>query len=190
MKTITPRNTHTLMLAAGLIAATVWSVEFPAVHGGESSLSFRAPEFTGTSQDDWINSAPLSIKDISGHVVLIDFWTFDCWNCYRSFPWLLDLEKRHGPAGLQVIGVHTPEFDHERVRANVEAKIKEFQLQHPVMMDNDFHYWRAMNNRYWPAFYILDKHGRVRGSFFGETHIGDRRAQAIEALIQDLLAEA
>jgi thiol-disulfide isomerase/thioredoxin len=145
------------------------------------------PNFTQHDADLWINSPPLSLQDVRGKVVLIDFWTFDCWNCYRSFPWLIALESRY--QGLQVIGIHTPEFKHEKVKSNVEKKVREFGLKHPVMMDNDYRYWQAMGNRYWPSFYLLDKRGRTRAYFVGETHEGDRRAKQVEAVIQKLLLE-
>jgi len=122
-------------------------------------------------------------------VVLIDFWTFECWNCYRSFPWLNALEEKFHDRGLQVIGIHTPEFEHEKERDRIVAKVAEFGLKHPIMIDNDFSYWRAMNNRFWPAFYLLDKQGKLRGHFVGETHVGDQQAQQIEAQIAELLAE-
>lgn len=130
------------------------------------------------------------MSGLRGKVVLLDFWTYGCWNCYRSFPWLREVEARYQDRGLQVIGVHTPEFDHERVLENVVEKVEEFKLKHPVMIDNDLSYWRAMYNRYWPAFYIIDKKGLVRGVFVGETHAGDRRAVEIETLLEKLLAEA
>ena len=121
--------------------------------------------------------------------MLLDFWTFDCWNCYRSFPWLKELEQQFASEPFQVIGIHAPEFDHERVRENVVKKVAEFGLQHPVMLDNDFSYWRAMGNRYWPTFYLLDKQGRIRAYAVGETHRGDRNAKTIERTIRELLAE-
>ncbi len=148
-----------------------------------------APEFTHSDEQDWLNSKPLQLGDMRGQVVLVDFWTFDCWNCYRSFPWLNDLEKRLASDDFRIIGVHTPEFEHEKLRGNIVAKIEEFQLKHPVMIDNDFSYWRAMGNRYWPAFYLIDKDGKMAASFFGETHKGDRQAKAIEKAISSLLAE-
>lgn len=86
-----------------------------------------------------------------------------------------------------MIGVHAPEFEHEKDRANVVAKVEEFGLEHPVMIDNDFSYWRALGNRYWPTYYIVGREGRIRGVFIGETHEGDRRAAAIEALVERLL---
>lgn len=147
-----------------------------------------APAFTHTAAAEWINSPPLTLQSLRGKVVLLDFWTFACWNCYRSFPWLNELEARLHERGLRVIGVHTPEFDHERVRGSIEKKIAEYGLQHPVMMDNDHSYWNAMGNRYWPAFYLIDQQGRVRAHYAGETHAGDAQARRIESDIETLLA--
>jgi len=147
------------------------------------------PEFTNDDPAHWFNSRPLQRKDLLGKVLLIDVWTFDCWNCYRSFPWLNGLEERFAGKDFQVIGIHSPEFDHEADPDKVAAKVREFGLQHPVMMDNDFAYWRALNNRYWPAFYLVDKQGRIRFRHVGETHAGDSRAQAIESDVRKLLAE-
>ncbi len=147
------------------------------------------PEFTNDRPGEWFNSAPLEVADLRGKVVLVDVWTYDCWNCYRSFPWLTALEKRLADRNFAVVGIHSPEFDRERDPANVKAKIAEFGLHHPVMMDNDFAYWRALRNRYWPAFYLVDKRGVIRERFVGETHDGDARAQRIEEQIHALLAE-
>ena len=148
-----------------------------------------APEFTQQDAFSWINSAPLRLSELRGKVVLLDFWTFDCWNCYRSFPWLKSLEGRYKAEGLQVIGIHTPEFEHEKNKSNLAAKISEFGLKHPVMMDNHFAYWKAIGNRYWPTFYLIDKQGRIRAYFSGETHEGDRQAKAIEDTLKRLLDE-
>ncbi len=147
----------------------------------------QLPEFTHNDKQDWINSKPLLSKDLEGKVVLIDFWTFDCWNCYRSFPWLNSLEEKFKDQDFIVIGVHTPESEHEKERARIVEKTKEFNLHHPVMIDSDFSYWRAMNNRYWPSFYLIDKRGKVRNLFIGETHKGQTRAKIIEANISKLL---
>ncbi|GGK85528.1 redoxin family protein [Amphritea balenae] len=148
-----------------------------------------APNFTQTDAASWINSPPLSLKALRGKVVMLDFWTFDCWNCYRSFPWMNKLEQALADEPFTVIGIHTPEFKHERVRANVETKVKQFNLHHPVMMDNEFLYWQAMGNKYWPTFYLLDKQGQVRSVYIGETHSGTKQAKAIEADIRELLNE-
>ncbi|MEN7344028.1 MAG: redoxin family protein [Pseudomonadota bacterium] len=148
-----------------------------------------APEFTETAKEDWLNSAPITMASLKGQVVLVDFWTFACWNCYRSFPWLNSLEDKLEGEAFQVIGVHSPEFDYERNPEAIRKKIAEFELKHPVMIDNDHRYWRAMNNRYWPAFYLIDKKGEIREVFIGETHTGDKRAKKIEAKIRELLDE-
>ena len=175
-----------LLLISGLI--TVWMTG-NTLSAREIDPPVPAPEFTHNQPDDWINSAPLSLADLRGQVVLIDIWTFMCWNCYRSFPWLNQLESRYHDQGLRVIGVHSPEFDREKVRANIVAKVEEFGLDHSVMIDNDFSYWRALNNRYWPAFYLLDKQGRIRGYFIGETHADSQQARQVAALVEKLLAE-
>jgi len=163
-----------LLVVAGAPASAEWA---------------KAPELTHGKAADWINSKPLTLAELRGRVVMIDVWTFECWNCYRSFPWLRSIEERFGADGLTVIGVHSPEFERERDRAAVEAKVREFHLDHPVMIDNDFSYWRALGNRFWPAFYLVDKQGRIRHRFFGETHEGDPRARLIEDSIARLLAE-
>ncbi len=175
-----------LIGAFGLVLTMVFA---PRVKAFDISGARAAPNFTHHKPNEWINSAPLTLTDLRGRVVLLDFWTFDCWNCYRSFPWLKSVEKRFADQAFTVIGVHTPEFKHERVRASIVKKVKEFELDHPVMIDNNFSYWRAMNNRYWPTFYLIDKQGRVRAAYIGETHKADKRAKAIEKRIVDLLAE-
>jgi len=151
--------------------------------------SYPLPEFTQTSTQEWLNSQPLTKKDLLGKVTLIDFWTYSCWNCYRSFPWLHSVEDKYKSKGFQILGIHSPEFEHEKVHASIKAKLKEFKITNPVMVDNDMGYWRAMNNRYWPSYYIVDKRGQVRANFIGETHKNSSQANKIEALIVKLLNE-
>jgi thiol-disulfide isomerase/thioredoxin len=182
-----PQTTIYLLI---VITAATLLIRTISIASGNSITPFAAVEFTHQHPDDWINSQPRMINDYSGKVLLIDFWTFDCWNCYRSFPWLTAMEERLSPEGLEVLGVHSPEFAHEKVRKNIIAKVREFSLEHPVMIDNDFSYWRAMRNKYWPAFYLIDKQGQVRAIFFGETHAGDAQAERIEETIRKLLSES
>ncbi|WP_240954351.1 redoxin family protein [Solimonas marina] len=148
------------------------------------------PAFTHTSRADWLNSAPLTVADLKGHVTLVDFWAFECWNCYHTTPWLNALNARYQTRGLTIVSVHTPELPIERQRDRLLAKVDEFHIENPVMIDNDGSYWRALGNQYWPAFYLIDRQGIVRDVFVGETHAGDRRARAIEARIDALLAES
>ena len=149
----------------------------------------KMPEFTQVDPAAWINSKPLTVAELKGKVVLIDVWTYGCWNCYRSFPWLHKVEEKFAGQDFQVIGIHTPEFDHEKDRDNVVKNVEKFMLKHPVMMDNNFAYWRSLRNRYWPAYYVVDKKGNIRNAFIGETHEGDRRAKKIEKVIAKLLKE-
>lgn len=159
------------------------------VYAAKTNPPATMPEFTQVDESAWFNSKPLLSEDLRGKVVLIDVWTYGCWNCYNSFPWLRSVEAKFADQDFTVIGIHTPEFDHEKDRDNVEKKIQHFELHHPVMMDNDKAYWRALRNRYWPAYYIVDKKGNIRDAFIGETHEGDRRAKKIEKLIAKLLKE-
>ena len=155
----------------------------------QSTSNIKAPEFHQTSPELWLNSEPLTMESLRGKVVMLDFWTFDCWNCYRSFPWMNEMEASFDSDEFIIIGVHTPEFEHEKVRENIEEKITEFKLKHPTVMDNDFRYWKAMNNRFWPSYYLIDKNGNIRKNFVGETHANTKKARQIEATIQALIDE-
>ncbi len=177
-----------LAITVVAVAALLFT-RYNATAVAQTIVARPAPEFNQTEPDAWLNSPPLTMASLRGKVVLLDFWTFGCWNCYRSFPWLNALEEKYANHDLQVIGIHTPEFEHEKVRANIEEKIAEFGLKHPSMMDNDFYYWKSMRNRYWPSFYLIDKRGFIRHVFIGEIHAEDRRAQAIEHALKNLLAE-
>jgi thiol-disulfide isomerase/thioredoxin len=179
------RNWVHALLAALLLAAGAFN--FPA--DAAKAMPRLAPEFTHNEAEAWLNSAPLSLKTLQGRVVMIDFWTFDCWNCYRSFPWLHQLEQRLSDAPFSVIGVHTPEFEHERQKGRLQDKVKEYGLSHPIMIDNDFSYWNAVGSRYWPSFFLIDKQGMIRASFIGQINIGSPQARNIEQTIDTLLAE-
>ncbi len=146
------------------------------------------PELTRTAAEDWINSKPLKVADFRGSAALVHVWTFACWNCYRSFPWLTAMEKRLG-ARVKVVGIHTPELEHERDKKALRAKVSEYGLPHAVMIDDDHAYWRALGTRYWPSWYLVDKRGRVRALFTGETHENDEQAVRIERDLGSLAAE-
>jgi glutathione peroxidase-family protein len=182
------------MLAAAAVAVILTMPKSNAAISARSSVVIAAaadgaPAFTHPAAADWINSPPLTWADLRGKVVLIDVWTFECWNCYRSFPWLHGVERRYDAQGLQVIGVHSPEFDAEKVRSSIEVAMKKYDVTFPVMIDSDHSYWNALGNSYWPAFYLVDKQGRIRASFVGETHDGDANSLKIEAAVKALLAE-
>lgn len=188
---------RTLTAAALAVAATVLLFaaapavsRLTAVAAPTSGVSTRAaPEFTHTGAEQWLNSAPLSLRALRGQVVLLDIWTTDCWNCYRSFPWLKRVIDRYGGRGLVTIGVHSPEFEREKNRSAIQARLAHYDLTNPQMLDDDFSYWNMLGNRFWPAFYLIDKHGRIREMLVGEQHHGDRSAAAFEQRIDTLLRE-
>lgn len=187
MKNIIPKLSY---FALGLISIVFLSrVLLGGTFANAESINKPLPKFSQTNAQAWLNSKPLKKEDLLGKVVLLDFWTFDCWNCYRSFPWLHKVEDKFKDKGLQVIGVHSPEFPHEQERLRLEKKVEKYKLEHPIMMDNDFAYWKAMENKYWPAFYLIDKKGVVRQRFIGETHSGGAQAKRIEVAIEQLLKE-
>ncbi len=142
-----------------------------------------APEFPPLGAESWVNSPPLQLSRLRGQPVLIEFWTFGCQSCRRSISWVNSLQRRLG-RHLQVIGVHTPEFAYERSREAVVRKVEAFEVEYPVMLDNDMRYWNALGNRYWPAFYLLDASGRITGIWAGEVLEGSARAAEIESAIQ------
>ena len=147
----------------------------------------KAPEFTHTAASEWINSAPLKLSSLRGSVVLIEFWAFDCSNCRNTLPWLEAVHAEYGARGLKIISVHTPELKQEYVPANVRRVVKELGISYPVMIDTDYSYWGALNNRYWPAFYLVDGRGRVVETAIGELHRGEERGDAMEAAIREQL---
>ncbi len=132
----------------------------------------------------WFNSDPLTLKQLKGKVVIIDFWTYSCINCQRTMPYLRKWWKTYNDKGLIIIGVHSPEFEFEKSEKNLAQAIKDFKLPYPIVQDNDFATWKAYNNRYWPAKYIIDKEGYIR-----YTHFGEGAYDETEEVIQDLLKE-
>jgi thiol-disulfide isomerase/thioredoxin len=141
------------------------------------------PELSGIGP--WINSPPLTRKQLKGKVVLIDFWTYSCINCVRSIPYVRAWHDRYAKDGLVVIGVHAPEFAFERSLDNVKAAVADLGIRYPVALDNDFKLWRAFKNNYWPAQYFIDAQGRVRYHHFGEGKYAES-----ERVIRQLLTEA
>ncbi len=147
------------------------------------SIGNCAPEFMGTQE--WINSDPLTIESLRGKVVLIDFWTYTCVNCIRTLPFLQEWYERYTDEGLVIVGVHTPEFEFEKLYDNVVEATKDEGVVWPVVQDNEFSVWRSYSNRYWPAKYLIDQTGEIRYTHFGEGKYGET-----EKMIRNLLQEA
>jgi thiol-disulfide isomerase/thioredoxin len=170
-----------------LVAITTLALAAPTQHAHAGKE--LAPEFTHSSQAAWINSPPLTLAQLRGKPVLVEFWTFDCINCRRTLPWLKMMHQRYASDGLTIVSVHTPEFAHERDAQNVRTAVAKLGLPYPVMLDNDFSYWNAMANRYWPAFYLIDRQGRIGATAAGELHAGQARGDDFEQQVKRALAD-
>jgi len=155
---------------------------------GGAQAAPKAPEFTHSSQAEWLNSTPLRLSQLRGKVVLIEFWAFECVNCRRTQPWLHAIQQRYADQDLVIVSVHTPELPEERSIANVRSAIAEQRITNPVMVDGDYSYWNALRNQYWPAFYVIDKRGRIAARAIGEMHAGETRAKELEQAIEQQLA--
>jgi thiol-disulfide isomerase/thioredoxin len=162
-----------MSLLAALLAATTASLpvegELPSLGGA-----------TG-----WLNSQPLTKDGLRGKVVLVDFWTYTCINWLRTLPYVRAWAGKYKEQGLVVIGVHTPEFRFEKDVDNVRRAVKDRKIDFPVAIDNDYAIWRAFDNHYWPALYVIDAQGRIRHHQFGEGGY-----EKSERIIQQLLNEA
>ena len=143
----------------------------------------KLPSLAGAT--GWLNSQPLAAAGLRGKVVLVDVWTYTCINWRRTLPYVRAWAGKYQGQGLVVIGVHTPEFGFEKNVDNVRRAIQDMKIEYPVAVDSDYAIWRALDNHYWPALYVVDAQGRIRHHQFGEG--GYDKA---ERVIQQLLAEA
>jgi cytochrome c biogenesis protein CcdA/thiol-disulfide isomerase/thioredoxin len=154
--------------------------------GSNASSSLKnfgpAPNFTGIS--NWINSKPLTTADLRGKVVLVDFWTYSCINCLRTLPHLKAWDAAYRKAGLEIVGVHTPEFAFEHVVSNVRKATKDLGVRYPVAIDNGYRTWNAYQNAAWPTEYLIDRHGDIR-----EIKEGEGDYDGTEEKIRTLLGE-
>ena len=142
----------------------------------------KAPEFDRVT--GFINTKPISLADLKGKVVLVDFWTYSCINCIRTIPYLVDWNEKYADKGLVIVGVHAPEFEFEKNIDNVKAAVQKFGIKYPVIQDNDKGTWNAYQNQYWPRKYLVDNEGYIRYD-----HIGEGGYAETEKVIQSLLQE-
>ena len=170
---------------SGEKANTLAQKQAAAAKVGTSSLPrlAKAPNFTGIVT--WLNTPgdqPLSLAQLKGKVVLIDFWTYSCINCQRSLPHVESWYNEYKKDGLVVVGVHTPEFAFEHVVSNVRSEAGKLGVDYPIAVDNNYGTWDAYSNQYWPAEYLIDPSGEVRAYDFGEGGYG-----TMESNIRQLL---
>jgi thiol-disulfide isomerase/thioredoxin len=144
------------------------------------------PEFTHHEASDWINSDPLTLASLKGKVVMVEFWAFECVNCLNSRKWIDSVESK-SPAGLVIVGVHTPELPAERDPGAVRKAVTRLGIHYPVMIDGDSSYWKALHTQSWPTFCLIGRDGLLYACVIGEMHVGDERAKAVDAVIDALL---
>jgi thiol-disulfide isomerase/thioredoxin len=140
-----------------------------------------APEF---AKGNWINSDPLTISKLRGHVVVVEFWTFGCYNCRNTLPSVKEWDARYRERGLTIVGVHTPETDSEYNLDNVRREVPGLGIKYPVVTDNDYTTWKAYGVEAWPTILVVDKLGRIRW-----LHVGEGRYEETENVVKTLLAE-
>lgn len=144
----------------------------------------RAKNAPALTEGKWLNSEPTTLENLRGRVVLVDFWTFGCYNCRNTLPTLKKFDAAYRDKGLTIVGVHTPESDYEKKFDKIEAAVKSNGIKYPVVTDTNGDTWRAYNIEAWPTVVILDKQGRIR-----YTHIGEGTYEMQEKVIKTLLAE-
>ena len=161
------------------------AAEEPAVPEVGLAIGAAAPELVGI--EGWINSEPLTLAGLfeENRVVLVDVWTYSCSNCIHTLPHVRGWHEKYAGRGLTIIGVHTPEFSFERDRDNVIEAAERLGVSYAIAQDNDWQTWRALNNRYWPALFLIGADGTVRYQHFGEG-----RYEEIELQIRNALTEA
>lgn len=140
-----------------------------------------APEF---ASGIWINSNPLTLAKLRGRVVLVEFWTFGCYNCRNTLPSVKEWDARYRERGLTIVGVHTPETTSEYNIDNVRREVPALGIKYPVVTDNDYATWKAYGVEAWPTIFVLDKQGRVRW-----LHVGEGRYEETEHVLKALLRE-
>ncbi len=141
-----------------------------------------APEIKA---EKWINTdKELTLESLSGKVVLIEFWTFGCYNCKNTLPKMIEWYDRYKSDNFEIIGIHCPETDRERDFDNVKDAVNELGIKYPVAIDNEFYNWYKYDVHAWPTIFLIDKKGGIR-----YTHVGEGSYKKTEETIQELLKE-
>ncbi|MFL6682660.1 MAG: thioredoxin family protein [Burkholderiaceae bacterium] len=174
-----------LVLVAALVAAVAGIGASRPVPDADAPLPVEPLKPSLAGATGWLGSPPLSLEQLRGKVVLVDFWTYSCINCLRTLPAVRAWARTYASQGLVVIGVHAPEFEFEHDPQRVRQALVDQHIDWPVAIDDDFKVWRAFRNEAWPALYFIDAQGRVRHHVLGEGGYADS-----ERVIRRLLAEA
>src|SRR5919106_1324816 len=169
------------VLGSGIYRLTSGSQMIPSRTLAAETTAPAAPEI---SSGQWINSEPLTLRSLRGRVVLLEFWTFACYNCRNTLPTIKKWDAQYRDKGLTIIGVHTPELDFERDIDQLRREVAGLGVKYPVVTDQDYSTWKAYGVEAWPTVFLLDKQGRVRW-----THVGEGYYKETEEVIKKLLAE-
>ena len=193
IQAIAKRTLHSPFLAAAavvLLAVGVFSlcasVEAPVASAAQQKPPPDAPDLVGGT--DWLNTdKPITLADLRGRIVLLDFWTLCCINCIHTLPDLAKLEARY-PGVLVVIGVHSPKFENEKKTESIRKAILRYEIMHPVINDADKKIWNAYGCNWWPTLVLIDPDGKFRGSAIREGNY-DLVDKSIKALIKEFEAK-
>jgi thiol-disulfide isomerase/thioredoxin len=175
--------TCAMALSFGATPAAGTSEEYSVLPASSLPIEGTLPSLTGAVE--WLNTEPLTMAQLRGKVLVVEFWTYTCINWRRTLPYVRAWADKYKDQGVVVIGVHTPEFSFEKQVENVRRATKEIGIAFPVAIDSNYVIWGAFRNQYWPALYVIDAQGRIRHHQFGEGGY-----EQSEAAIQRLLAES
>ncbi len=149
----------------------------------------KAPEFDGVTR--WINSKPLTMRELRGKVVVVHFWTNGCFNCANNYEHYRAWQERYTDKDVVIIGVHSPETASEHDIARIEKQAAKHNLKFPIAVDNDAKNWNAWKNQVWPTVYVVDRRGIVRYGWEGELNFrGQKGEETVRKVIDSLLAES
>jgi thiol-disulfide isomerase/thioredoxin len=171
-------------IARGLTAATDSSEGLANLEVDTLIVADKATAASEFAKGTWINSDPLTLDKLRGQVVVVEFWTFGCYNCRNTLPSVTEWDTKYRDRGLTIVGVHTPETDSEYSIDNVRKEVPALGIKYPIVTDNDYKTWKAYGVEAWPTMVVLDKQGRIRW-----VHVGEGRYEATENVIKTLLAE-
>src|SRR5574341_720058 len=181
--------TRSSRVFVGIVTAVLWGLWLTSSNlvmnspmEAHAFIGMKAPEVTSPA---WINAEPHSLSDLHGKVVLVEFWTFGCYNCRNVEPQVKAWHRQYAELGFIVIGVHSPEFVYEKNLEAVKRYVKDHEIRYPVAVDNDFANWNRFGNHYWPAMYLVDKQGVIR-----YVRVGEGGYAETDRMIRKLLAES
>jgi thiol-disulfide isomerase/thioredoxin len=182
------------LAAAGSGALALDSASRVVAQSRNPLLNVRqpGPAPSGTKTSRLNTDHPLTLSELKGRVVLLNFWVFTCWNCTNTVPSLVDFDRKYRGRGLTIVGIHTPEFPPyagEHDKGNLERALRKYGIEYPNAQDNDTRTWDLYDIRYWPSFVLIDKRGNIRYEGYGEFHLNDGSYRTWDKRIRELLAE-